>query len=234
MNIVFYRSFDEKIKRNSAFTERLEKKLAVNHFVEMAIDDDRMYNLRKVKEADIIFIFSHGYYHATFHKFANDYDVEIHRKEIFIGKEHLDYFKNKKVLVFACYTAMEGLDSLGEKAVENGCKVYFGFSDRINRDIPEALLDCLSQEEKQAHVFISDVYSKVFYDVIERAFKRDLTFDQFAKQMKYYLNKEIGERIINRLGGVQNFRILTDGAISVKQTADSITVLGDKDLRFIS
>ncbi|HDR4556455.1 TPA: hypothetical protein QCQ24_004493 [Bacillus cereus] len=226
MNIVIYRSNQPNILLNSMFTERLQKELCADYNISITMEEDKNINLEQIKQANLVIFFSHGDNDRIFHKFTNPfqpYEDLIHHSDV-------DILKDKKVIVFSCYTALE----LGPLAEEKGCTVYFGFKGEINRDLPLEILegDFEFKDGEDPKRFISSVYSEVFYKLIYRAITEDLTFQQFEKMMKLGLDKTI----VQKLRAEQNipFKFHSQGAQPVKDTAKSIAVFGDASTKFIS
>lgn len=225
MNILIYRSTDHRILLNSMFTENLLKELKNDYNISIAMAEQKELNLKEIEKADLILIFSHGDTDRIFHKYSGPYYYED-----LINLSNVEIFKNKRVLVFSCFTALD----LGPLAEENGCSIYFGFTGEINRKLPDSIANGNFQLNGggQPVDFISSVYSEVFYKLIYKAITENLTFEHFGKLMKLALDKTIVQRLIAEKN--IPFKYHSDGAQPVKDTAKGITLLGDASIRFIS
>ncbi|MET3938231.1 hypothetical protein ABIC22_001043 [Paenibacillus sp. PvP094] len=234
MNIAIYRSQDKKIIINSMFSERLANLIESKHNVEMVMDSDIPICLTKIKESDLIIIFSHGSEQGIFHRYENDLGSERKRVEWLFGtRSNLNYLAGKKVIVFSCFTAM--YEGVGELAVrENNCITYLGFQSSINRELPDDFLELLPKNDKLTKNFISVVYSSVFENTLAQAFDKNLTFKQFAQLTKIMLKKEIMNKINRDYGRTIHLSLHLKGAIPVYETADSIHIHGNEEVKFCS
>ncbi|MED3910571.1 hypothetical protein P4597_15445 [Peribacillus simplex] len=227
MNIVIYRSRDSKIFLNSHFTEELQSKLRDIHNINITTEENKQLNLDKIIEADLVIFFSHGDLDEICHKFIgpnNRYNESL------IDSSNINILKDKRVLVFSCYTASE----LGQLAIKEGCTVYFGFKGKINRDLPSEILELKPELTNggDPRQLISSVYSEVFNKLIYRAITENLTFDQFEKMMKLGLNKYMMSRL--RLEKSIPFKFHAQGAQPVKDTIKTMVIHGDSSIKFVS
>jgi hypothetical protein len=235
MKILFYRSNDVNIRRNSIFVEEIVNELK-EFDIEITMEENGQDSLDKFKNADLIFVFSHGSDWGLFHKLQ---DLEGNEKPdvefLITTKNNLEYFRNKKVLAFACYTGIDYV-GLGDVAVrEAGCTTYFGFEGSINRELPLEFIDNITGEtEVDIKNFISSVYSKVFKKTIIAAIRKNVTFEYFAKALSLSMKQQIAKQVINDFQGKIHIKFHTNGAKPVHETADSIKVRGQSTARFIS
>ncbi|NOL31117.1 hypothetical protein [Bacillus altitudinis] len=235
MKILIYRSNDVNIRRYSLFTEEIVEELK-DYNIEITMEEESSLSLEKFKSADLIIIFSHGNDWAIFHKLEDQNGEEKpHYETLITTKKRLDLLKGKKVLAFACYTAIDYV-GLGDVAVrEAGCVSYLGFEGAINRHLPEEFIENISGEtEIDVKNFISSVYSVVFKSTIIEAIKKNFTFDYFAKTLKLRLKQQIAKQIINNFDGKIHIKFHTKGAKPVHETADSIRIRGDMNVSFIA
>jgi hypothetical protein len=235
MKILIYRSNDVNIRKNSLFTEEIVEELS-DYDIEITMEEDSEISLQKIKEADLIFVFSHGSDYALYHKLQNSMGEEIPVDyEILIStKKNLEYLNNKKVVAFACYTAIEYI-GLADAAVENAnCITYLGFEDTINRNLPQEFLEQLTGKvDLDIKNFISSVYSSVFKKTIIAAIKMNLTFEHFAKILKLSLKQQIAQQILHHFHGKINLKYHIEGAKPVNDTANSIKIKGDPSATFL-
>lgn len=227
MNILIYRSQDQNILVNSAFTEELLLNFSPKYNINISIETDKEVNLKKIEEADLILFFSHGDTDEIFHRFYGPYNPH---NETLVNKDNIQILSSKKVLVFSCYTSLE----LGEIAIDNDCPVYFGFKGKINRNLPKEILDLnlSSLGGESPEQLISSVYSEVFYKVLYKAINEDLSFDIFEKLLKLALGKTIMERFEDAKN--LPFELHSKGTQPVMDTIKSITTFGNSKVKFVS
>lgn len=235
MNIGIYRSQDSKIIYNSIFSESLFKSFQHDNNVELIMDDNIQICLSKIRQSDLIIFFSHGFHKGIFHRFLDRDGEELGKKEWLIGtNKNFEFLKNKKVIAFSCMTALRGVEGLGELAVLNqGCKVYFGFENSINRDLPEEYLSVLPKNT-DAKNLISSVYSIVFFEVLNKAIEKNLSFKAFAQLTKLLLKKRIIKKLLEEYGEHVKLDMHIDAALPVMETANSIFVHGNDKIKFCS
>lgn len=236
MKVVFYRSNDINIRRNSQFTQNIVDRYQDHQSLKVSItmEEDKNKSFKEIEDADLIFIFSHGNEYATFHKLQTIDGKERPDFEHFITRDKdIDRLRDKKVLVFACFTAIEYV-GLADAAIENGCNVYLGFADSINRNLPDSIAEQLAGKiDIDVKDFISSVYSKVFERAIVRAIEENYTFAQFSTLLKFSLNTEMTKRILN-FKDLASLDYLMEAAIPVQETADAIIIKGNDSIRFVS
>ncbi len=235
MNIGIYRSRDSKILNNSAFSEKIFQKVKNIHSVDMIIDEDVNTCKQKIMRSDLVILFSHGSYQGMFHRFLDNDGCELKNIEWLIGTEkNPEIFSGKKVIAFSCMTAMRDINGIGEKVIkDHSCKVYFGFENYINRNLPEDYLAKIPSDIDTKN-FISSIYASVFSQTLNEAVERNFSFKKFAQLTKLLLLKSIKKKLQDEFSNHVDFSMHLKGAIPVIETAESIIVLGDDSIRFCS
>jgi len=235
MNIGIYRSQDQKIIYNSQFAEKIFQDFKHKHTIEYIKDNTIEACVEKIEKKDLVIIFSHGYDQGIFHRFLDDDGKELPNPEYLVGtrNKNLNIFSGKKVIAFSCMTALQDISGLGETVVsQHGCRVYFGFQNYINRELPADYKDILNIDDTGN--FISSIYSNVFSESLNMALRNNISFKKFAQLIQYKLRSIIVTSLSEEYGNHISLNVHENGARLVMETANSIFVHGSDDIKFCS
>lgn len=225
MKILIYKSAEDKIRENSKFTEDLIQEiqeLSSDYNIELTMDYNKITNIEKIKESDVIIIFAHGDHDCIYHIYN-----QVHC-ENFIDKDNINILAGKKVITFACYTGAE----LGQLAEHSGCEAYLGFKSKIYREFKDSNdnKEFLKKYGIQPEVFISKIYSIAFHETLLRSFQNNFSF----KKLQQYLKFTIKSTLREQLSSEKNFLYHLQCEESIHRTADSINVTGSENAEILS
>lgn len=222
MKILIYKSVEEKIRKNSEFTENLIQELSSDYNIEFTMDYNKCVNIEKLNEADVIIVFAHGDHDCIYHVYNEDYC------EHFIDEDNVNILAGKKVITFACYTGAD----LGELAVRSGCEAYLGFKSKIYREFKESHDNqgFLKQYGIEPEVFISKIYSIAFYKTLLLSLKNNFSFKKFQQYLKFTIKSTLREQLYSQ----KNFLYHLQCEETIHRTADSVSVNGLENAKILS
>ncbi len=187
MNIAIYRNKrNNDIKKVSKFVDNLRDKIPAKIDLTILQDLSKEDTVAAMNNAEIIIIFSHGSKDKIFFYISSEYNIGDNEGVVLINRQNAKVFSQKKVIVFACDTAIE----LGPYVVDQNqsvlCKSYIGFADTIDYGISNSGCDV-----KLLIGYFYKVYGAVFEDVIVTALNNNFTPSKLTRYFKVRLNKVI-------------------------------------------
>lgn len=186
--------------------------------------------IQSLESNDMVVFLCHGATRAIYgsefrKKYGSHPRKYIHSENhgFFIDKNNIKSLDSKKVFCLSCNST-----TLGNLAIENGVKVFIGFST-IDFDEREVLLP--KQNPRQC-VISKTKYSlrKSVYNAIKYSISNDLTFNQLIHLLKVFLNQEIDNLILPHKSN-DGFKYYESAANCLLTIKEGIKLFGDGDLK---
>lgn len=205
---------NKNISRFSIFLKKLHLKHDNTHYIHSAIKNDFIKDLEKF---DSIILCAHGSREEIYHRMSY---TSQKQHQILLAENNVSYLKNKNIIAISCSSA----HTLGEKAINKGCKSYLGFKRNIhfqrkNKNTPKLFYNLLRK-----------CYIDVFYKVLDIAITQKLTIGSIKLILKNELSIEI-DRVCSDFES-NNFRLykkyyLNELYTTIADVIANIEVLGD-------
>lgn len=200
MKIVIYRNkYDKDIKKISRFVSTLQEKINSSVNIEIVSDVSKERTFQALCDGDIVIIFSHGEDDKILYKLSERSSLHNCDNNVLVDYSNISKFANKKIMVFACYTAK----NLGDYAVKTaGLNTYIGFEDSIDYTISDPRV-----EYSIITNFFYIAYSEVFEDLIVNAINKNLT----PKKIQHFFSEKMTKKIVEYNPNTLNQQYRLDG-----------------------
>lgn len=233
--------------KSTKFLKRIKTHLlaevpkGVEYFKVKTNDESHQSCINKIKNlpnGSTVLIMGHGrsdfIYGAKGDQFENqesdlkyEQPDKYYHKEIFIGKDNLNIFQEKKVISLTCNSN----EKIGSWAIDENCIAFIGFGDLPTSVFELEDIGYQSKEGQSLASIESNLKAAINY-IIKKALEisiiHNYTFDKFIKLIRFLTNQRISD-LLTTNKKFKERKVIANLLYNFKQ---EISIYGDNRARF--